>query len=227
MPMIEMQGLFREGVSQLPHVWDLFARMSVAATLGACLAYRCWRRWLHGMLPPIEQVAQAQVLIAAASSVLVVVIGDHPARAFGLVGIGSFIRFRAGIRDPRDAANMFLMIGIGMACGLGLLTMASAAAVFFGLCSIAADLAAGRVTRRITISVTSDDPPVVCRTIQGLFPGARTLALAFDGASAGKDGGKLLMEIGVRGRVDATTLQGVLTADALGSVRRIAIVAED
>src|SRR5262249_53426844 len=154
---------FSEGFSQLPHVWDLFARMTVAALLGACLAYRCWRPWLPSVMPPIQQVAQAQTMIAAASSVLVVVIGDHPARAFGLVGIGSFIRFRSGISDPRDAANMFLMIGIGMACGLGLLTMATAAALFFGLCLIAADIGASYVKRRITISVTSDDPPLVCR----------------------------------------------------------------
>jgi uncharacterized protein YneF (UPF0154 family) len=224
---IDMHDLFGEGFSQLPHLWDLFARMSVSAILGACLAYRCWRPWLRSVMPPIQQVAQAQTMIAAASSVLVVVIGDHPARAFGLVGIGSFIRFRSGISDPRDAANMFLMIGIGMACGLGLLTMAIAASLFFGLCLIAADIGASYVNRRITISVTSDDPPLVCRRLEALFPGARTLELTFDASSSGKDSGKFLMEIGVRGRVDATTLQALLVADAVPGVRRIAIVAED
>jgi uncharacterized membrane protein YhiD involved in acid resistance len=158
--------------------------------------------------------------------VLVVVIGDHPARAFGLVGIGSFIRFRSGISDPRDAANMFLMIGIGMACGLGLLTMATAATLFFGLCLIVADIGASHVQRCITVSVTSDDPPLVCDKMQALFPGARTLELALDG-STGKDAGKFLMEISVRGRADATTLQRVLLAGAVPGVRRIAIVAED
>ena len=50
---------------------------------------------------------------------MVVVIGQSTARAFGLVGLGGFIRFRSGIKDTRDAAVMFVMIGIGMACGAG------------------------------------------------------------------------------------------------------------
>jgi hypothetical protein len=105
--------------------------------------------------------------------------------------------------------------------------MAIAASLFFGLCLIAADIGASYVNRRITISVTSDDPPLVCRRLEALFPGARTLELTFDASSSGKDSGKFLMEIGVRGRVDATTLQALLVADAVPGVRRIAIVAED
>ena len=223
---VEFQSLFGEEVSQLPHLWDLFARMSVASVLGAFLAYRCWRPLLTSVLPPVQQVAQAQTMIAAASSVLVVVIGDHPARAFGLVGIGSFIRFRSGIRDPRDAANMFLMIGIGMACGLGLLTMASAAALFFSMCSIAADIAASRVKRRITVNLTADDPALVCSKVHGLFPGARTLELALEGTT-GKGSGKLSVEIGIRGRADATALQKAFSVAAVPGIRRISIETED
>ena len=56
-----------------------------------------------------------------AGALLVVVIGDSLARAFGLVGLGTFIRFRAGVKDPRDVAILFVMIGVGMACGLEVL----------------------------------------------------------------------------------------------------------
>ena len=61
---------------------------------------------------------------------MVAVIGDSMARAFGLVGLGGFIRFRSGIKDPRDAAVMFVMIGIGMACGLGAVPIAFVATLF-------------------------------------------------------------------------------------------------
>ncbi len=61
---------------------------------------------------------------------MVAVIGDSMARAFGLVGLGAFIRFRSGIKDPRDAAVMFVMIGIGMACGLGAVPIAVVATLF-------------------------------------------------------------------------------------------------
>src|SRR5262249_33494955 len=97
----------------------ILLRMIVAGLLGAFLGYRRWRRLLPNMLPPARETAQAQTLIAIAGALMVVVIGQSTARAFGLVGLGGFIRFRSGIKDTRDAAVMFVMIGIGMACGLG------------------------------------------------------------------------------------------------------------
>jgi uncharacterized membrane protein YhiD involved in acid resistance len=57
---------------------------------------------------------------------VVVVIGDSMARAFGVVGLGSFIRFRSSIKDPRDVTLFFLAIGTGMACGLGAVFVAAA-----------------------------------------------------------------------------------------------------
>jgi hypothetical protein len=53
------------------------------------------------------------------ASAMVVVIEDSLARAFGVVGPGSFIRFRSAIKDPRDVVSFFLAIGTGMACGMG------------------------------------------------------------------------------------------------------------
>jgi hypothetical protein len=73
---------------------------------------------------------QAQILLCSAAAVITIVIGDSLAKAFGLVGLGSFVRFRSGLKDPRDAAILFLVIGLGMACGHGSLGMALAAAVF-------------------------------------------------------------------------------------------------
>src|SRR6476620_12148051 len=104
--------------------------MLTAALLVAFRGYRLWRRLLPSTLPPAREVAQAQTLIAVAGALMVVVIGHSTARAFGLVGLGGFIRFRSGIKDTRDAAVMFIMIGLGMACGLGAVTMAVVATPF-------------------------------------------------------------------------------------------------
>ena len=65
---------------------------------------------------------KAQVLFCTAGAMLVVVIGSDQhsaARAFGLLGLGSFIRFRTVLKNPTDTAVFFILIGIGMACGLG------------------------------------------------------------------------------------------------------------
>ena len=110
----------------------VLGRLVIAALLGAFLGFRPWRRLLPNALPPAREVAQAQTLIAVAGALMVVVIGHSTARAFGLVGLGGFIRFRSGIKDTRDAAVMFVMIGLGMACGLGAVPMAVVAALFAG-----------------------------------------------------------------------------------------------
>jgi len=103
--------------------WSLMseqgAALAVAATIGAVLSLhpmRLRRQRLEGSID-WDQV-RAQILIAVAGALMVVVVGDSMARAFGLVGIGGFIRFRTSIRNPRDTAFLFLLIGLGMACGL-------------------------------------------------------------------------------------------------------------
>ena len=68
-----------------------------------------------------REALKAQVLVCMAGALLVVVIGtgeDAAARAFGLLGLGSFIRFRTSMKSPADTAIFFLLIGIGMACGV-------------------------------------------------------------------------------------------------------------
>src|SRR5262245_9308630 len=112
------------------HLAVMALRFVVAALLGALVAYRPWRRFLRATPPVLRETAQAQTLIAVAGAIMVAIIGDSTALAFGLVGLGGFIRFRSGIKDTRDAAVMFVMIGVGMACGLGLMGLAMAAAAF-------------------------------------------------------------------------------------------------
>lgn len=114
----------------VPQLEETLIRLVAATVLGAFLAYRPWRKLLAQADPVEDDIAQSQLLIAIAGVVMVVVIGDSTARAFGLVGLGAFVRFRSGIKDPRDAAAMFMMIGIGMSCGLGLISSAAIVAVY-------------------------------------------------------------------------------------------------
>src|SRR5262245_60837267 len=114
------------------HFETILVRLVCAAVLGSVIAYRIWRRAIPTALPATRETAQAQVLIAVAGALIISVIGDSTARAFGLVGLGGFIRFRSGIKDPREAAVMFIMIGIGMACGHGSLPLALVTTVFAG-----------------------------------------------------------------------------------------------
>ncbi len=53
------------------------------------------------------------------TAIVMMVIGNNLARAFGLVGAMSIIRFRTVIKDTRDIAFVFLALATGMAARTG------------------------------------------------------------------------------------------------------------
>ncbi len=192
-------------------------RLLAAAGLGAFLGYRVWRRFLPRTLPPSREIAQAQMLIAIAGALMVIVIGQSTARAFGLVGLGGFIRFRSGIRDTRDAAGMFVMIGVGMACGLGAVPMAVVATLFVS--AIMAVFDAGRRGRmkmtRLSLHVL--EPRVAWQRIQLAFPGARVLELPAN------EEGTLLMETALGESLDAGGVLQLMEEKQVPGVRGVTI----
>jgi hypothetical protein len=125
-------GLFPHDVAAgaaPPGAVVMLPRLMAAVLIGTALALRPWRLLTRKPLPKAEMM-QAQVLLCTAAAVITAVIGDSTAKAFGLVGLGSFVRFRSGLKDPRDAAILFLMIGLGMACGHGSLGLAGVGTAF-------------------------------------------------------------------------------------------------
>jgi len=59
------------------------------------------------------------VIISIVTSIVIMVIGNNLARAFGLVGAMSIIRFRTVVKDTRDIAFVFFSLAGGMAAGAG------------------------------------------------------------------------------------------------------------
>src|SRR5688572_6573553 len=198
--------------------------MALASLLGAIVAYRPWRRFMPFTSPPSLQGAQSQTLIAAAGALMVVVIGDNVARAFGLVGLGAFIRFRSGISDPRDAAVMFVMIGIGMASGLGFPLMAVGATAFVCAILIIFDATAKSRARRTIVTINADDPPLVWTHVAKLFRNTRVIELSNKQLDLGKDSGKLVVELDLRGNMDAATIRQVLETNQVPGVCRVALM---
>lgn len=131
-------------------------RLLAAALLGGFLAWRPWQR--QGR--PKGEIAQTQLLMCVAAALIVTVIGDSVARAFGVVGLGGFIRFRTGIKDPRDAAVLFLLIGVGMAAGLGMYELAAAGTAMIAGVLAALDRLPGRrgPVERVRLLVEAEPP---------------------------------------------------------------------
>ncbi|HZI06396.1 MAG TPA: DUF4956 domain-containing protein [Archangium sp.] len=156
-------GLFNHGVASgasHPGAGVMLPRLMAAVLIGTVLALRPWRLLARRALPKAEMM-QAQVLLCTAAAVITAVIGDSTAKAFGLVGLGSFVRFRSGLKDPRDAAILFLMIGLGMACGHGSLGLAGVGTAFVAALLLVLDFFDKKeptaTKQRMLVSAQADD----------------------------------------------------------------------
>jgi uncharacterized membrane protein YhiD involved in acid resistance len=64
------------------------------------------------------------ILLAMTTAIMIMVIGNNLARAFGLVGALSVVRFRHAVKNTQDIVFVFLALAIGMATGVGFYTIA-------------------------------------------------------------------------------------------------------
>lgn len=164
--MNEFEQALQQSVAELSpaHVGVMLPRMLAAALIGVALATRPWRL-LMGQPMPKSEMIQAQILLCAAAAVITAVIGNSLAKAFGLVGLGGFVRFRSGLKDPRDAAILFLLIGLGMACGHGSLGLAAIGSLFVAAMLMALDFFSLRSKNAPALMVAADtDDPAAAET---------------------------------------------------------------
>src|SRR6516165_3769705 len=115
---------------QVPILARAAVNLPVAAILGAVLALRPRRA---GSPARDQEVIHAQILLAIVGALLMMVIGESLARAFGIVGIAGLVRYRAKIEDPKDAGVLLGALGLGVASGVGLHLLAVCATMFFVL----------------------------------------------------------------------------------------------
>ena len=101
--------------------------LPLAALLGTALAFRPVRR---GTPPRDPAVIQTQIVLAIVGALIMLVVGASLARAFGIVGAASLVRYRAKIDDPKDAAVMLVALSIGLASGVGIYIVAAVCTIF-------------------------------------------------------------------------------------------------
>jgi uncharacterized membrane protein YhiD involved in acid resistance len=188
--------------------------------LGALVSYRPWRLLLSRQRPVPVETSQSQGLIAVAGAMMVLVIGDNLARAFGLVGLGAFIRFRSGIKDPRDAATLFVMIGIGMACGLGLMKVAALATAFIVVLLFVLDATTAHPGERVRVAVELADAHAALPAVRGALAGSRVLRAPSEAGARGT----VVLELMLPERVDAAALAEQLQRDGVAGVRSVELL---
>ena len=105
-------------------------RLAVAAFIGLLVTAVHRRPVQEADAQPMQH---AQILLCVSGAMMMVIINDSLARAFGIAGAASIIRFRTPVDDPRDAAVLFLLMALGMASGLGAFALAGSGTVMLCL----------------------------------------------------------------------------------------------
>lgn len=118
-----------------PTVFDSIVNMLVALLCGLIISLVY--RFTYKGPSYSSSFVHSLVLLTLITSIVLLVIGNNLARAFGLVGAMSIIRFRTAVRDTLDILFIFFALAIGMAAGVGLTSIALLGTVFVSLVIIA------------------------------------------------------------------------------------------
>jgi hypothetical protein len=109
-------------------VWTYLQALMLAAVLGAALGLV--RPVGKALVPRSTRVVQAQILLAVVGALIIMVVADSLARAFAVVGAAGLVRYRAPIRDPKDAGVMLVALALGLTVGSQMYLLAAVACLF-------------------------------------------------------------------------------------------------
>ena len=100
---------------------------------------------------------QAQVLLCISGALMMIIIGNSVARAFGIAGAASVIRFRTPVEDARDITILFILMGLGMAAGLGALAVAGMGTLFLCAMIPILNIFSSERPRTMMVEIISED----------------------------------------------------------------------
>ena len=95
------------------------ARHLAVAFLSGLLVSRFYV-WITRRPSHARAFTTSLIALALITAVVIMVIGNNLARAFGLVGAMSIIRFRTAVKDTQDIVFIFFSLAVGMAAGVGM-----------------------------------------------------------------------------------------------------------
>lgn len=109
---------------------DVLINLVLAFFLGLVVAI--FYKRFHRGLSYSQSFVSSLVFICTIMSLVIMVIGNSLARAFGLAGAFSVIRFRTAVKEIRDIVYLFFALAVGMASGTSNYVMAILGTVLIG-----------------------------------------------------------------------------------------------
>ena len=112
---------------------------------------------------------QAQVLLCVSGAMMMIIIGNSLARAFGIAGAASIIRFRTPVEDPKDVTILFLLMGLGMSSGLGAWAVAGLGTAFLCIALVALDHMSAQKARVMSVEIQAGGREFPATHVEGVF----------------------------------------------------------
>jgi hypothetical protein len=132
------------------------AKLAAAAAIG--MVVTAVQKRYRREKPISRSLEQAEVLLAVAGALMMIIIGDSLARAFGVAGGAAIVRFRTPVEDPKDAVVLFILLGLGMACGQGNFAVAGIGALSLSFLLIALSRVGEEKQRSMILALVASGP---------------------------------------------------------------------
>jgi anti-anti-sigma factor len=116
-----------------------------------------------------RSMRHAQILLCIAGAMMMIVIGNSLVRAFGIAGAASIIRFRTPVDDPKDVTIIFILMALGMACGIGSFAVAGLSTAFLCVFLVFLDRRAERRARSLMIEIEAEGRDFPTDHVQSVF----------------------------------------------------------
>ena len=168
-------------------------------------------------------------VFAPVASIITMMIGNNLARAVGIVGAMSVVRFRNALKSPLDAIFIFWALGVGIACGAGLYVVATLLVVLCGLFLLLVtvmDYGAPReLDSLLRVTLDPKEHPSVVGSVESMLRGAskrfqRVSSLSSTNSTARTCTFLVSLKRGLDGSAiaqDLKSLNGVLSVQFLGA----------
>ena len=116
-----------------------------------------------------RSMEQAQTLLCVSGAMMMIIIGNSLARAFGIAGAASIIRFRTPVDDPKDVTILFLLMGLGMSTGLGALAAAGLGTAFLCITLLLLDRVARQSARVMLVEIVAGGREFPTTHVEAVF----------------------------------------------------------
>ncbi len=208
-------------VQSLPHWTDVGTCLAAAAGYGVAVAAIYYLTQRRGRSETASLVATI-VLLTILLAMVTIVIGENLARAFGLAGVLSIVRFRTVVDDTRDTAFVIYAVITGMAVGSHLYVVAAVAVPVVAVAATALSFWGGGSGRNgagilvVKLGVNSDPAQVLNPTLTKFLAAFRVTAVG-----TARQGATLELTYAARLRAGVTLVNLILDLNRVEGVQGV------